>query len=112
VCLARLQVDLGTQVGAWRRASAATANSSASSATQSTCSAAPFRDRVVHHALVSLLEPHFERRFVAHSYACRVGKGTHRALDRAAELSRKRRFSLKGDIAEFFPSIDHEILKG
>ena len=39
-------------------------------------SAAPFADRVVHHALVSLLEPHFERRFVAHSYACRVGRGT------------------------------------
>jgi hypothetical protein len=75
-------------------------------------SAAPFRDRVVHHALVSLLEPHFERRFVAHSYACRVGKGTHRALERAAELSRTRKFVLKGDIAKFFPSIDHEILKG
>ena len=75
-------------------------------------SAAPFRDRVVHHALVSVLEPHFERRFVAHSYACRVGKGTHRALERAAELSRRRRFVLKGDISRFFPSIDHEILKG
>lgn len=75
-------------------------------------SAAPFRDRVVHHALVSLLEPHFERRFVAHSYACRVGKGTHRALERAADLSQRRRFVLKGDVAKFFPSIDHEILKG
>lgn len=75
-------------------------------------SAAPFRDRVVHHALVAVLEPHFERRFVAHSYACRVGKGTHRALERAAALSRKRRFVLKGDISRFFPSIDHEILKG
>jgi len=75
-------------------------------------SAAPFRDRVVHHAIVSILEPHFERRFVAHSYACRVGKGTHRALERAAELSRRRKFVLKGDIRKFFPSIDHEILKG
>jgi hypothetical protein len=74
-------------------------------------SAAPFADRVVHHALVSLLEPHFERRFVAHSYACRVGKGTHRALARATELSGRRRFVLKGDIAKFFPSIDHAILK-
>jgi len=74
-------------------------------------SAAPFADRVVHHALVSLLEPHFERRFVAHSYACRVGKGTHRALDRATGLSGRRRFVLKGDIAKFFPSIDHAILK-
>ena len=74
-------------------------------------SAAPFRDRVVHHAIVSILEPHFERRFVAHSYACRVGKGTHKALERAAELSRRRRFVLKGDISKFFPSIDHETLK-
>jgi RNA-directed DNA polymerase len=74
-------------------------------------SAAPFADRVVHHALVSLLEPHFERRFVAHSYACRVGKGTHRALARATDLSGRRRFVLKGDIAKFFPSIDHQILK-
>ncbi len=75
-------------------------------------SAAPFADRVVHHALVSLLEPHFERRFVAHSYACRVGKGTHRAITRASRLMRTRPFVLKGDVQKFFPSIDHEILKG
>jgi RNA-directed DNA polymerase len=74
-------------------------------------SAAPFRDRVVHHAIVSLLEPHFERRFVAHSYACRVGKGSHAALHRASRLMVRRRFVLKGDVAKFFPSIDHEILK-
>lgn len=74
-------------------------------------SAAPFRDRVVHHALVSLLEPHFERRFVAHSYACRVGKGSHAALRRASTLMVRRRFVLKADIAKFFPSIDHEVLK-
>ncbi len=43
-------------------------------------SAAPFRDRVVHHALVAALEPVFERRFIHHSYACRPGLGNHRAL--------------------------------
>ena len=75
-------------------------------------SAAPFRDRVVHHALVSILEPHFERRFVAHSYACRVGKGTHLALARAAHLTRTRAFVLRGDVVKFFPSIDHEVVKG
>lgn len=74
-------------------------------------SAAPFADRVVHHGLVSIMEPFFERRFVAHSYACRVGKGTHRALERAARLSARRRFVLKGDVVKFFPSIDHETLK-
>jgi retron-type reverse transcriptase len=46
-------------------------------------SAAPFRDRVVHHALCNLMEPLFERSFIHDSYANRVGKGTHRALDRA-----------------------------
>ena len=74
-------------------------------------SAAPFRDRVVHHAIVSILEPHFEKRFVAHSYACRVAKGTHRALMRASKLAKTRTFVLKGDVVKFFPSIDHEILK-
>jgi hypothetical protein len=57
------------------------------------------------------MEPWFERRFVAHSYACRRGKGTHRALRRAVELSKRRRFVLKCDIAKFFPSLDHEIVK-
>jgi retron-type reverse transcriptase len=44
-------------------------------------SAAPFRDRVVHHALCNLIEPPFEARFCPASYANRVGKGTHRAVD-------------------------------
>ncbi len=40
-------------------------------------SAAPYRDRVVHHALVNVLEPIYEKTFIADSYACRTGKGTH-----------------------------------
>lgn len=44
-------------------------------------SAAPFRDRVVHHALCQIIEPIWEARFIYHSYACRVGKGTHTALN-------------------------------
>ena len=43
-------------------------------------SAAPFRDRVVHHALCALVEPVFERGFIANSYANRTGKGSHRAV--------------------------------
>ena len=45
-------------------------------------SAAPFRDRVVHHALVNVLEPIWEPRFIHDSFACRRGKGTHRAVRR------------------------------
>jgi len=74
-------------------------------------SAAPFRDRVVHHALCNLIEPRFERSFVADSYANRIGKGTHRALDRAQACSRRQRYVLQMDIRQFFPSIDHAILR-
>jgi len=74
-------------------------------------SSAPFADRVVHHAIVSILEPYFERRFVPFSFACRVGKGTHAALARASSLSARRRYVLRGDVTKFFPSIDHAILK-
>ncbi len=75
-------------------------------------SAAPFRDRVVHHALVRVIEPIFESRFSNASYACRVGKGTHRAADHAQALLRRHQYVLKADIAQFFPSIDHGVLDG
>ncbi len=73
-------------------------------------SAAPFRDRVVHHALVNLIEPIWERKFIHDSYACRVGKGTHRAIDRCSQWVRQYRYVLQCDIAKFFPTIDHAIL--
>jgi RNA-directed DNA polymerase len=44
-------------------------------------SAAPFRDRVVHHALCQVIELIWERRFIYDTYACRVEKGTHAALN-------------------------------
>ena len=74
-------------------------------------SAAPYRDRVVHHALVSVLEPIFEPTFIADSYACRKGKGTHAAVHRCQHFSRQFRYVLKADIRKFFPSVDHQILK-
>jgi hypothetical protein len=73
-------------------------------------SAAPFRDRVVHHALCRVIEPIFERRFIFDSYACRVGKGTHAALDRAQQFARRYPYVLQCDLEHFFPSIDHELL--
>ena len=74
-------------------------------------SAAPFRDRVVHHALTGVLEPIFERSFILDSYACRKGKGTHAAVDRCQQFARRYRYVLKADVRKFFPSIDHAILK-
>jgi len=75
-------------------------------------SAAPFRDRVVHHALTRILEPILERRFTHYSFACRRGKGTHAALQVAAEGCRCFPYVLKCDVRKYFASIDHAILKG
>jgi retron-type reverse transcriptase len=73
-------------------------------------SAAPFRDRVAHHALCNLIEPLFEQGFIFDSYANRIGKGTHRALDRCQQFARRYPYVLQCDIRQFFPSIDHAIL--
>lgn len=74
-------------------------------------SAAPLRDRVVHHALCNMIEPVFERSFIFDSYANRVGKGTHRALDRCQEFARRFKYVWACDVRQFFPSIDHAILR-
>ena len=74
-------------------------------------SAAPFRDRVVHHALCQIIEPLFERRFIYDSYACRAGKGTHAAVNRAQQFARQYPYVLKLDLEHFFPSIDMAILR-
>lgn len=75
-------------------------------------SAAPFRDRVVHHALCNIVEPLFEPSFIFDSYANRVGKGSHRAVYRCSHFARVNRYVLTCDIKKYFPSIDHEVLKG
>lgn len=75
-------------------------------------SAAPFRDRVAHHALCQVIEPIFERRFIYDSYANRKGKGAHRALDRCQTFARRYSYVLPCDARQFFPSIDHAILRG
>lgn len=74
-------------------------------------SAAPFRDRVVHHALCNLIEPIFDARFIPGSYANRIGKGTHAAVKRVQQLARDYHYALRCDVRQFFPSIDHALLR-
>ena len=78
---------------------------------------ASVRDRVLHHAIYRILYPFFDRTFIADSYSCRVGKGTHRAIRRFEVFTRKvsknhtkQCYILKCDIRKFFASIDHAIL--
>lgn len=74
-------------------------------------SAAPFRDRVVHQALCAVIAPLFERGFIPDSYANRVGKGTHRAIQRYEYYRNRHAWVLRGDVYRYFPAIDHAILK-
>lgn len=70
-------------------------------------SAAPFRDRVVHHALCAAMEPVLERFAIFDSYACRRGKGTLAAIARAQTMTRRASYFLKLDIRKFFESARH-----
>ncbi len=74
-------------------------------------SVAPFRDRVVHHAFHDVIELEIDKKFIFDSYACRQGKGTHIALDRADRFIRANRYCFHGDVRKYFPSIEHGILK-
>jgi RNA-directed DNA polymerase len=73
--------------------------------------AAPFRERVLHHAIINITEPVFEKFQIHNSYACRKGKGTYKALDRARTFSHRHRFYLKLDIRKYFYCVDHAVLK-
>lgn len=76
-------------------------------------------DRLLHHALYRTLYPYFDATFIHDSYSCRLGKGTHKAMNRFREFARKVSrnhtrtcWVLKCDIRKFFASIDHQILHG
>lgn len=73
-------------------------------------SVASFRDRVVHHALINLLEPIYEPCFIFDSYATRKEKGTHKAIDRAQQFIRQAGWFWKSDIDKYFDSIRHKTL--
>ena len=74
-------------------------------------SVAPFRDQVVHHAVMHIPEPLLDKRFIPDTYACRKNKGVHKAVERYQQFARDNAYVLKLDIARYFPSIDRTILK-
>jgi len=67
----------------------------------------PFADRVVHHAIVAATSPRWEELAVGSSYACRAGKGVHRAVTRVRGLARPHPWFLKLDVRHFFETVDH-----
>jgi RNA-directed DNA polymerase len=74
-------------------------------------SAPAFADRVLHHAVMGVCEPLFDRWSIADSYACRRGRGRLAALERATDFSRRFPWFFRGDIRKYFPSIQHPLLK-
>lgn len=78
--------------------------------------ALPFKDRVIQWATYRVLNPVFENQFYEHSYACRVGKGTHLAAETLQDwlrvVSKKpgKWYYLKMDISKYFYRVDHEVL--
>ena len=72
--------------------------------------AAPFPDRVAHHALVRLLEPRLEQALVPTSFACRPGRGAHAAIRHARECAHRWPWYLKLDVEHYFPNIPHDHL--
>jgi retron-type reverse transcriptase len=80
--------------------------------------ALPFYDRVIQHAIVTVLEPIFNKRFIYNSYACRKGKGMHAASDTLykwlydwSKYHSEPIYAIKADIHQYFKSINHEVLK-
>lgn len=72
--------------------------------------APPFRDRVLHHALVACIGPILDRASIADSYACRTGRGPLAAVLRAQQQSRRHAWYGKVDVRRYFDSIDHAVL--
>jgi hypothetical protein len=73
--------------------------------------ASSFRERVLHHALMNVCHDNFERYQVDDSYACRLGRGTYAAIERAQKFQRAYRWFLKLDVRRYFYSISHSVLK-
>ncbi len=75
-----------------------------------------YPDRIVHHAIMNVIEPIITKMYTADTYACIKGRGAHLARHRIMEAMRKdpegTKYCLKLDIRKYYPSIDHEILKG
>ena len=79
---------------------------------------ASVRDRLLHHTIYRILYPYFDPKFIHDSYSCRVGKGTHKAVNqfrryfyKVSKNNTRTCWILKCDIKKFFASIDHQILK-
>ena len=74
----------------------------------------PFRDRIVHHAIMNVVGEIWVSTFITHTYACIKDRGIHGVLNhikRDLKDVENTKYCLKLDVKKFYPSIDHDILK-
>ena len=69
-----------------------------------------YPDHIVHHALINVLGPIWQKRFIKDSYACIPGRGVHSAIQKTMLMVKKNKYVLQCDIRKFYPSINHEIM--
>ena len=69
-----------------------------------------YPDHIVHHAIINVLGPIWQRMFIRDSYACIPGRGLHAASKRVMQFVRRNKYYLQCDIKKFFPSINHNIM--
>jgi RNA-directed DNA polymerase len=83
-----------------------------SDAKKRTINAAPFKDRVIHHAVCNIINDFFDPSFISDTYACRKGKGNRRAVQKAIDIVKGKQnlYCLQCDISKYFQSIDQSIL--
>jgi len=76
-----------------------------------TICAAPFRDRVVQHAIMNICHQYFDRTLIDSTFATRKKKGLYKALDMAQKAFSNYEYTAKLDFRKYFDSIDHAVLK-
>ena len=72
-----------------------------------------FPDRIVHHAILNIMKPIWDKIFIYDVYSSIKGKGIHAAIDRLRSFLRNEkdtRYCLQFDISKFYPSVDHQIM--
>ena len=73
--------------------------------------AASFSERIIHHAIINVCQPHFDRTLIDTTYATRKGKGVYAALEKATDALAHYPYTVKLDFRKYYDSIDHDILK-
>lgn len=69
-----------------------------------------YPDHIVHHALINVLGPIWQKMFIHDSYACIPGRGLHAASQKIMEFVRRNKYFLQCDVRKFFPSINHDVM--